>query len=69
MINMFKYAGGQTVAYWLRRYATSRKVTGAKPDEVIVFNLPNAFNLNRPWGLINFWQKRVPETNNKVSGE
>jgi hypothetical protein len=28
---------GHAVAYWLRHYATSRKVTGSIPDEVIRF--------------------------------
>jgi hypothetical protein len=36
------YGGGHAVAQWLRRYATSRKVAGSRPDEVDFFsNLPN----------------------------
>jgi hypothetical protein len=30
---------GHAVAQWLRHYATRRKIAGARPDEVIFFNL------------------------------
>jgi hypothetical protein len=33
-------------------YATSRKVAGARPDEMNVFNLPNPSGSTRPWGLL-----------------
>jgi hypothetical protein len=32
---------GHAVAKWLRHYATSRKVAGSRPDEVVFSNLPN----------------------------
>jgi hypothetical protein len=47
----------------LRHYATSRKVEGSRPDDVIFFfNLPNTSNRTRPWGSLSFLQKLVPET-------
>jgi hypothetical protein len=39
---------------WLRHYATSRKVAGSIPDEVIFLNLPNPSARTRPWGLLSF---------------
>jgi hypothetical protein len=40
----------------LRRYATSRKVGGSRPDEMnnsfFFFNVPNPSGSTRPWGLI-----------------
>jgi hypothetical protein len=44
---------GRTVALWLRHYATSRKVVGSRPDEVMnFFNLLNSFGRTRPWDLL-----------------
>jgi hypothetical protein len=44
------------VASWLRRYATTWKVAGLRPDEVIeflfFFNFPNPFGRTRHWGLL-----------------
>jgi hypothetical protein len=35
---------------WLKNYATSQKVTGSSPDEIIDFlNLPNSSIRNGPW--------------------
>jgi hypothetical protein len=31
--------GGYVVAYWLRHYATSRKVAGSRPDDVNFFSI------------------------------
>jgi hypothetical protein len=45
--------GALVSSVWLRRYATSRKVAGSTPDEVIFFffNLPNPSGRTRPWGF------------------
>jgi hypothetical protein len=32
------HRGGHPVTYWLRHYATSQKVAGSIPDEVIEFS-------------------------------
>jgi hypothetical protein len=49
----------QSVARWLRRYATSRNVASSISDEVIefFFNLPNPSSHIKPWGLLSLWQK------------
>jgi hypothetical protein len=39
-------------------YATSRKVSDSRQDEVtIFFNLPNPSGSTRPWGLLSLQQK------------
>jgi hypothetical protein len=44
---------GHAVAYWLRHYATSRKVAGSRPDEMnFFFNLHNPSGDTTPWGLL-----------------
>jgi hypothetical protein len=40
---------GHAVAQWLRHYATSRKISGSRPDEVNGF-----FNLPNPSGALGF---------------
>jgi hypothetical protein len=40
------------IAYWLRHYATNRKVTGSIPDEVTFSNLPNPSGRTRPWSSL-----------------
>jgi hypothetical protein len=37
IISVLQVAKGQAVAYWLRHYATSRKVEGSRPVEVNEF--------------------------------
>jgi hypothetical protein len=45
--------------YWLRHYATSRKVVGSRPDEANeFFQFTQSF---QPWGLLSLQQKWVPE--------
>jgi hypothetical protein len=45
--------GGRAVDYWLRRYATSRKVACLIPDEAIAFfNIPNPSGRTRSRGLL-----------------
>jgi hypothetical protein len=41
LIMILMATGGHEVEYWLIHYATSRKVTGSSPDEVVFLNLPN----------------------------
>jgi hypothetical protein len=39
---------GHMVTYWIRHYATSRKVADSVPDEVNVIDLPNPSVRTRP---------------------
>jgi hypothetical protein len=50
--NLLAYEMGHTVAQWLRRYATSRKVAGSRPNEVNIFNLPNPSSGTKPRSLL-----------------
>jgi hypothetical protein len=45
---------GHAVAYWLRHYATGRKVAGSKPDDmnVFFFSLPNPSSSTKLWGSL-----------------
>jgi hypothetical protein len=58
------------VAYWLRHYATSRKIAGSRPDEVHFFSIYLIFPAALGPGVYsasnrNDYQKQK----NKVSGE
>jgi hypothetical protein len=56
------------VAQWLRHYATSRKVTGSRPDEVNgFFNLPNPSGRTRHWDSFSLGKKGVPEADKYCS--
>jgi hypothetical protein len=60
---------GHGIAKWLRRYATNRKITGWRPDEVKNFlNLPNRFGLTGPWCLFSSNRKECQKQKH-VSGE
>jgi hypothetical protein len=41
---------GHAIAEWLSHYATSRKVSGSRPDEMTFFNLLNLSGHTIPWG-------------------
>jgi hypothetical protein len=48
VVSNFRWSHTIPCRSWLRRYATSRKVAGSIPDEVIefFFNLPNSYSRN-----------------------
>jgi hypothetical protein len=63
---------GYAVAYWLRHYSTSRKVTGSRPDEVneffAIFSNPSGRTMGpgvHPASNRNEYQKQK----NNFSGE
>jgi hypothetical protein len=56
---------GTAVTKCLRRYATSRKIVGSRPNEVNeFFNLPNPSGRTRPWGLLG--QTEMNTRNRKI---
>jgi hypothetical protein len=54
LLLVFKPMLGHVITLWLGGYATSRKVEGSIPGEVIEFNLSNPSSRTRLWDLLSF---------------